>query len=114
MNNDYESELIRYNKSINSITQDIHCDASEFIPKLIDPEQEVIGFNTVVQQHISNSVADLNNFIENFIENTPDYKDYHLETRHEIVMPPESRLDNISDVYTLKIVTEFVKNDNEE
>ncbi len=114
MNNDYESKLIKYNKNINSVMQDIHCDTSGFSPKLIEPGQEVIGFNTLVQQHILNSVADLGNFIENFIKNTPDYRDYHLETQHEIVMPPEGKLDNLPDVYTLKIFTEFVKNDKEE
>jgi len=114
MNNDYESKLIKYNKIINSATQDIHCDISGFAHKLIDPGQEVIGFDTLVLQHISNCVADLDNFIENFIKNTPDYRDYHLETRYETVTPPESKLDNLPDVYASKIVTEFVKNDREE
>lgn len=99
---------------MNSTTQDIYCDVSGFAPKLIDQGQEVVGFNTLVQQQILNRVADLDNFIENFIKNTPDYRDYHLETRHEMVMPLEGKLDNLPDVYTLKIVTEFVKNDKEE
>lgn len=114
MNNDYESKLIKYNKIINSTAQDIHCDISGFAHKLIDPGQGVIGFDTLVLQHISNSVADLDNFIENFIKNTPDYRDYHLETRYETVTPPESKLDNLPNVYTSKIVTEFVKNDREQ
>jgi len=91
MNNDYESKLIKYNKIINSTAQNIHCDISGFTHKLIDPGQGVIGFDTLVLQHISNSVADLDNFIENFIKNTPDYIDYHLETRYETVTPPESK-----------------------
>lgn len=99
---------------MNSTTQDIHCDVSRFTHKLIDPGQEVIGFDSLVQQNILNRVEDLENFIENFIKNNPDYRDYHLETRHEMVTPIESKLDNLPDIYTLKIVTEFVKNDKEE
>lgn len=111
MNNDYESKLIKYNKIINSATQDIHCDISGFAHKLIDPGQEVIGFDTLVLQHISNCVADLDNFIENFIKNTPDYGDYHLETRYEKLQSIDDNY--VPDIIISKIITEFVRNDDE-
>lgn len=104
-----ELNFIKYDKIINAKKQDIHCDILGFNNEIIEPEENIIGFNDMVLQHISENVADFNSFIENFIENNPDYKDYHLETHYDKVKPFDNEY--IPDVITSKIVTEFVRND---
>ena len=104
-----ELNLIKYNKIINDKKKDIHCDVNGFHHELVEPSEEFIGFDNLVLQHISNQVVELDKFIDNFIRNNPDYKDYHLETRLDKIKPLDDEY--IPDVVTSKIVTEFVRND---
>lgn len=104
-----ELNFIKYNKIINDKKKNIHCDVLGFKHEVIEPEENVIGFDDMFLRHISENVVDFDKFIEDFIEDNPDYQDYHLETRYDKVKPFDDEY--IPDVITSKIVTEFVRND---
>lgn len=101
--------LIKYNKIINAKNKDIHCDVLGFKHKILKPNEDIIGFDEMVLQHISQNVTDFYKYIENFVKNNPDYMDYHIETHCDKIQPFDDEY--IPDVITSKIVTEFVRND---
>lgn len=104
-----ELNSIKFNKIINAKKKYIHCDVLGFKHKISKPNEDVVGFDTMVLQHLSKNVADLDKFIENFVKNNYDYKDYHLETHCDKIQ--QFYDEYIPDVITSKIVTEFVRKD---
>lgn len=104
-----ELNFIKYNKIINAKKQDIHCNVLGFKHEIIEPEEKIIGFDDMVLEHISENVTLFDEFIEDFIKNNPDYKDYHIKTYYDKIQPIDDEY--IPDVITSKIVTEFVRND---